>query len=1138
MRKYTQLLGLLAALLILAALAHTAQAFEPEVITNPDAAPQGIYVFLDWYNYSPVDYPIVGGHMVWQWFRIETGPNKYDWSPVDSFISAEASKGKRAALGINSYDGECCGGSGVPAHLKKSYPTIVLTCSGTEIPRYWDPNYQQTFGKLIRAFGARYNHDARVGWVEISVGMFGETLPAEDKHDACLQNAGLTSQMWVNVDKWAIDLYLQAFPDKQLFLQYAPRYLNRSEVKEVSDYAAARGVGLKHNGLKPDEGGDAYITDPSLSSYQSGQYDPLAQWGQVVPLAFEGSEVEESLKGRTNTMWGIYNALDKHVDFMSLSYKVVVEPDRKDLLEFGARYLGKTPANTPSIWAAMRETEYDWFPDYGNYEFYLYQNDAVPGGKTVPLWNVNTAPEGRYTRRTDQASGNPNMFFDVDDRYAYGGIYKATITVTYLDKGTDKWELRYDSTTSDDKVARVVTKKNTGTWQKAVFDITDAEFANAQPGGGSRMGSDFRIFSANDGNETIHMVDVVATPGKPKTIRLQPGVEGYDGLKDTYLTSWYPDKNTGAEDRLWVGHPDKMFGLLRFDLSALPQGAKVVTATLGAYQFGGSLTYPVNLTLAAHRMLRTWDEATATWNRATVSTAWQQPGAMGPNDREATASGSVDLYQTTGWARLNITPLVQLWSDTPASNKGLLLKGTTDRNAQFYFYSSEYKDASLRPWLQIDYYEPVQPPPTWTPTATPTKTATPKPGTATVTPTPSRTPTFTATPIRTSTATLTPSPTATLAERSLIGRNVAIPPTIDGNLSEWTQPESVVLQTSSADTVSFQPNPSPSDLSAEVRSFWDANYLYFAASVTDEKLYTDSSQIWDDDSIELAVDGANDQIALQADDHQFTVSVDGRLADLGVILSPEVRATFKLATRQRSGGYDIELAIPMAYLSAGALTQGKVMGFTIGLNDDDDGGKRDSANDSHLVWEGASTYNTPAQYGKLVLGAFFGPAATPTATPTATVTHTPTATPTATVTRTPTSTPTATRTPTPSATPGGSVWGRAWLDRNGNGVFESGEPGVAGVQLTLVRVSASGVESAAPDELVLTATTAANGVFRFSGLTVGRYTVALVEAPNLQPTTARKQTVEVTDNSASVEASFGVRSRSAHLQYLPYVFGR
>ena len=217
-------------------------------------------------------------------------------------------------------------------------------------------------------------------------------------------------------------------------------------------------------------------------------------------------------------MWGLYNALDKHVDILNLDTPLVQASDRQDLLRFTANYIGRTATNTPSVWVAMRETEGAWYPDFGNYEFWLTQRDDAPNGQTVPLWKVGTAPEGRYTRRTDQATGNHSMYFDIDDRYIAGIAARAAITVTYFDQGTDRWELRYDAVDNPDKTAGAITKTNSQTWKKASFSLTDAYFSGRQSGN-----TDFRIWSAGDGDETIHFVDVSATPNQPKQAVLQGG---------------------------------------------------------------------------------------------------------------------------------------------------------------------------------------------------------------------------------------------------------------------------------------------------------------------------------------------------------------------------------------------------------------------------------------------------------------------------------------------------------------------------------------------------------------------------------------------------------------------------------------
>ena len=110
--------------------------------------------------------------------------------------------------------------------------------------------------------------------------------------------------------------------------------------------------------------------------------------------------------------------------------------------------------------------------------------------------------EGWICRRTDSASGNPNMVFRIDDRYFVGGDNQLEVSVIYLDRLNDTWQLVYDAVGNPNKSAGLVRKENSGRWRKAVFQLTDARMANSQDG------ADFRIESMGDGNEYIQMVDV------------------------------------------------------------------------------------------------------------------------------------------------------------------------------------------------------------------------------------------------------------------------------------------------------------------------------------------------------------------------------------------------------------------------------------------------------------------------------------------------------------------------------------------------------------------------------------------------------------------------------------------------------
>lgn len=186
---------------------------------------------------------------------------------------------------------------------------------------------------------------------------------------------------------------------------------------------------------------------------------------------------------------------------------------------------------------------------------------------------------------------------------------------------------------------------------------------------------------------------------------------------------------------------------------------------------------------------------------------------------------------------------------------------------------------------------------------------------------------------------------------------LSTPPVIDGSLGEWPVGESIELNRSTAYTFVGRIDDS-NDLSSLIRCGWDDTRVYFAIEVTDDVVIGwDSADVWRDDGVEIGLDGLNDDYAWGWDDHQYTIVVDGRLADRGTPVS-DIAAAVSI----RSGGYDIEVAIPMSKLIIGTPISGTVMGFTIGLRDDDDGGSWDA----YLIWQGTNTSTTPEEFGDLV----------------------------------------------------------------------------------------------------------------------------------------------------------------------------
>ena len=255
----------------------------------------------------------------------------------------------------------------------------------------------------------------------------------------------------------------------------------------------------------------------------------------------------------------------------------------------------------PTVWSDMREHRWpvrlpyaylntgNYWPTIGNHEFYLNQRDLPDkGGSTIPVtddnritmmgWNgtgsftadkvpahYNTSPydqnlrnaglfdgsgpngvqkpvdPGWVARRSDQKNKQDFFFFDASDAYFArsqpSSSFKAYVTVTYLDKGSDQWLLMYDSVQGPkaatlfsinawnvrrglavDSIlldegrvpapADYVQKSNTGKWKVAVFVINDGSFRNLLTGGTDLTIDTRSRTGVRDGDEYIHRVDV------------------------------------------------------------------------------------------------------------------------------------------------------------------------------------------------------------------------------------------------------------------------------------------------------------------------------------------------------------------------------------------------------------------------------------------------------------------------------------------------------------------------------------------------------------------------------------------------------------------------------------------------------
>jgi hypothetical protein len=1006
-------LGAAAALLALAAW-HARASEAPEALARPIAPAPGVYVFLDKPNLDPRLYPIVGGHLKFAWDDLEPAPGEIQWPIIENWVAQEAALGKPVGIGFVTYNGVDAGGDLVPRWVYREAPEARVLCANNwSIPRYWSEAYLSRYERFVRAVGAVYDGDPRIAWVEIGVGLYGETTPDREIFYPCLEDAGLTSALWVQTVNRITELYRRAFPTTPLFLQMAPYFASEAERRAFTDYAASLGVGLKHNGLRADTNSLVY-DDPTYSLYASGQYDPFLTHGDRVPLAWE--TYDYMLSDLPNLLWGVLNALDKHADYIVANRGLVEPPSRWPYLEFANRYLGRTPADTPSVWVALREArpENTWYPQRGNFSFYLYQDDTVPGGRTVPLWNVDASPEGLYARRTNCGSGHCLMAFDVDERFLFGGRNAVTVTVTYFDQGTGAWELEYDAVEAPYRSAGTVQKANTRTWRKATFVLPDAHFANRQAGGDRRAGTDFRIVARGE-DVILHMVDVarIATEGAPTwyLASFQEGIRGYAGAADTTLSSAQPHANFGWDPTLTLGAGEVQNALVRFDLASLPPGAQVITAALELRLLSATGEAPV--AVDAFGVLRHWEEGEATWNLAFAGVPWGDAGCRRAGvDRRAALTDRKRLVYPDRPLLLDVTALAHAWAADPAANHGLLLRALSRQAATLRFGSSDHPDPALRPRLWVRYALPAgapTPSPTPEETPTPTWTVTGTPPTATPTGTPSPTPTATFTP--------GPPPTVVAFQQGVGGYTGAQ----DTTLSAW------------APNANFHTGPTLGLRTSVAENIKVALLRFDLRAIPPQAQVVQAT-------LEFYVANRSNANWLWAEAHQVlrpwtAAQATWNQASSGVLWS--VPGCNGSGTDRAEGVHD------RTYMAASGqwydLDLTDLVQFWVGNPGQNYGLLLRSYSSGSVEYELASSEaENPALRPRLVVRYRFvptptptwtgtPPTPTPTATPTATATHTPSPTPTetpsptATESATPSPTPTATESPTASPTPSPSA---------------------------------------------------------------------------------------------------------------------
>jgi hypothetical protein len=156
--------------------------------------------------------------------------------------------------------------------------------------------------------------------------------------------------------------------------------------------------------------------------------------------------------------------------------------------------------------------------------------------------------------------------------------------------------------------------------------------------------------------------------------------------------------------------------------------------------------------------------------------------------------------------------------------------------------------------------------------------------------------------------------------------------------------------------------PTASSARGQVFVTYNATSLNLDFQILDKTALNDSVNNWDDDSVEIYLDLNNSKApTYDGDDYQIMVPRDaGTTTGIGSI----TYASIVVARTENANGYELKITVPWAALNGAGSQLGKTIGFSLGLNDDADGGDR---NTQVMLFGSDQNFNNATGFGNLNL---------------------------------------------------------------------------------------------------------------------------------------------------------------------------
>jgi len=175
-------------------------------------------------------------------------------------------------------------------------------------------------------------------------------------------------------------------------------------------------------------------------------------------------------------------------------------------------------------------------------------------------------------------------------------------------------------------------------------------------------------------------------------------INGSDG-GDAYVASAFPNTNYGSSAELDVKGLStiKLNSYLNFNISSIPINQAIDAAALCLYMFSDTGSH----TISAYHVYSNWTESTITWNNQPCGTNFDNSANC---NLTAESSLSNNGSQDGTWQCWNVKNMIEKQYTENNKNISVALRTEDNINYMDSFYSKEYSNSSLWPYINITYH--------------------------------------------------------------------------------------------------------------------------------------------------------------------------------------------------------------------------------------------------------------------------------------------------------------------------------------------------------------------------------------------------------------------------------------------------